>query len=1044
MEARSRSPFRAIGVFATGWLIMTALAPLQAASGAPPAGTSDRIQPRLLRLLDEYERNGDTGLRRAAAAQRIQLRESAQGALIPVILELRPGLSTRDLDRQRIEAVGGHVDAVSDSFVRVLVRPSDARSLAELPEVQVVRSPAIAKALGSGFGQIVSDGVTLTGAALLQQSGITGTGVKVAVVDLGFQGLSKVIAAGELPASTVSMDFTNTGIETTTQHGVAVAEELMDMAPGVQLYCLKVGDEVDVQNAATYLRTNSIRIANHSVGWVVESYYDDTGLINGIINSSHDTDGVFWSVAAGNAAKRHWRGTWSDPDKDGRLNFSPTANSMGLAAPDPGSGNMVSVYLNWNQYGNSVTDLNLYVFDKMGATAGSSTNLQTGTQIPEEDVEFQYDPSRAPYRATVVYAGGSVPSTLDITLFSFDNNFAIPIAASSLTDPADAHGATAVGAIPESAYAIAKPSPEPFSSQGPTNDGRLKPDLCAPDGTMTYTYGKVDGLAVFFPDTAQWVFLDPEAGAFGTSFTAPMAAGAAALLLQQTPTLTAPQLASALGGLALPISAKTPNPLCGSGRLLASGTTIPKLSTAMVLGNLSTSFNYGGSGFLPVYGDWDGDGVATVGVFDPSSATWYLRNEAGGGNPDLTFQFGPPGALPVVGDWDGNGTTTVGVFVPGSAQWYLRNSNAPGGPDVSFQYGFPGALPVAGDWTGNHTETPGLYYPPTGLWLLRSTPGGGPPTFDFSFGYAGTQPLAGDWSGSGMDGIGIFAPSTGWNLQFTPSASTGLPDEVVPAVGFKGGLAVSVPTSSPDLPDTPTNVLPPLSGDQVGLFDPQSGTWILQYGNAPTSPFAIFGYGAAGFVPVFGDWDGDGVATLGAFVPSTATWYLRNTPGPGPAELVFQFGPAGSLPVVGDWDGNGTTTVGVFVPGSAHWYLRNSNSSGAPDFSFGYGFAGVMPVAGHWNGGKVDTVGIYYPPTGQWFLRNSPGPGAPGIVFSYGYAGTQPLVGDWNGVGSDGIGIYDPSSGTFLLRNSASAGGPDLTVSIGGGLNAPIGLVWHP
>jgi hypothetical protein len=66
------------------------------------------------------------------------------------------------------------------------------------------------------------------------------------VVDAGFKRLAETIAANELPANTVSVDFTGLGVESTTQHGVAVAEEVVDMAPGVQLYCLKVGDEADL------------------------------------------------------------------------------------------------------------------------------------------------------------------------------------------------------------------------------------------------------------------------------------------------------------------------------------------------------------------------------------------------------------------------------------------------------------------------------------------------------------------------------------------------------------------------------------------------------------------------------------------------------------------------------------------------------------------------------------------------------------------------------------------------------------------------------
>src|SRR5215831_8234820 len=170
----------------------------------------------------------------------------------------------------------------------------------------------------------------------------------------------------------------------------------MDMAPGAQLYCLKVSDETDLENAAAYLRTNGIRIANMSLSFWGESYYDDTGPINTVINSSHDTDGVFWSVAAGNYAKSHWRGAWSDPDGDNRLNFSPTANAITLKSFAASDGRTVGVFLNWNQYGNSVTDLDLYVLDKSGNTVASSTNPQNGPQEPLEELSFQYDSSKAP------------------------------------------------------------------------------------------------------------------------------------------------------------------------------------------------------------------------------------------------------------------------------------------------------------------------------------------------------------------------------------------------------------------------------------------------------------------------------------------------------------------------------------------------------------------------------------------------------------------------------------------------------------------------
>jgi hypothetical protein len=52
--------------------------------------------------------------------------------------------------------------------------------------------------------------------------------------------------------------------------------------------------------------------------------------------------------------------------------------------------------------------------------------------------------------------------------------------------------------------------------------------------------------------------------------------------------------------------------------------------------------------------------VATVGAFDPATGTFYLRAEAGPGAPDAgVFRYGLPGWLPVAGDWNGDGTTTV-------------------------------------------------------------------------------------------------------------------------------------------------------------------------------------------------------------------------------------------------------------------------------------------------------------------------------------------------------------------------------------------------
>ena len=73
-------------------------------------------------------------------------------------------------------------------------------------------------------------------------------------------------------------------------------------------------------------------------------------------------------------------------------------------------------------------------------------------------------------------------------------------------------------------------------------------------------------------------------------------------------------------------------------------------------------FNLGNPGDIAIAGDWNGDGIVTLGVFRPSNGTVYLRNSNSTGFADDAFVFGNPGDLPVAGDWDGDGVATVGVF----------------------------------------------------------------------------------------------------------------------------------------------------------------------------------------------------------------------------------------------------------------------------------------------------------------------------------------------------------------------------------------------
>jgi hypothetical protein len=184
------------------------------------------------------------------------------------------------------------------------------------------------------------------------------------------------------------------------------------------------------------------------------------------------------------------------------------------------------------------------------------------------------------------------------------------------------------------------------------------------------------------------------------------------------------------------------------------------------------------------------------------------------------------------------------------------------------------------------------------------------------------------------------------------------------------------------------------------VFNPATATWYLKNSNTAGAPdITPFAYGGGGWIPVAGDWDGNGTTAVGVFDPSTATWYIKNSNSAGAPDVTpFRYGGAGWIPLVGDWDGDGRDGIGVFDPRTATFYLKNSVSAGAPDFTpFAYGASGWVPVAGDWDGDGKDSVGVFDPGFATWYLKNVPTSGPPDIApFAYGGRNWRPVPGRWN------------------------------------------------
>ena len=226
------------------------------------------------------------------------------------------------------------------------------------------------------------------------------------------------------------------------------------------------------------------------------------------------------------------------------------------------------------------------------------------------------------------------------------------------------------------------------------------------------------------------------------------------------------------------------------------------------------------------------------------------------------------------------------------------------------------------------------------------------------------------------------------------------------------------------------------TGTKIGVY--KDGMWYLDNDGSGTwnGGDRANTFGALGWTPVLGDWNGDATGTkIGIY--KDGVWYLDND-GSGTwngGDRANMFGAPGWTPVVGDWNGDATgTKIGIYKDGV--WYLDNDGSGtwNGGDRANTFGALGWTPVLGNWNGDATGTkIGIYK--DGVWYLDND-GSGtwnAGDRANIFGASGWTPVVGDWNpDVKGTKIGIY--KDGAWYLDwngNGAWDSGTDKTYMFG-------------
>jgi len=495
------------------------------------ADVAGRLRGGLLPLVDRHERMGAEAAASFAASRMMTVRDDRVTVIVVPVNAL-----LTDAAAQLIARVGGQAIRSGEGYVEAEVPIGSLADLARRHDlIDHIRAPIRARPCAP----IISEGVEKTGAGRWHQSGWTGAGVKVAVIDVGFIGLAQATAQNELPGDAIARDFTGEGLEATTEHGVGVAEIVHDIAPDAQLYLLKVAFETHLQSAVSYCKSNGIDIINFSAGFDGFNFYDGvaySSMVPSPITIANDAaaNGILWVNAAGNERRNHALIQWRDDIVEGVQDWAPDMNVNQIGWHDPGD--IIAVFLTWNAWPTTNQDFDLYLLwspDEHSGwqLAGGSEFPQSGSEPPLEWIGGEVSPGWSGYYGFAIekYAATTTPTFVVRTYFAppqfYSYNNAVTPAPGSLTCPADAASVLTAGAIDEDVYATGPT--EPYSSLGPnlgSYTGKpvvMKPDVCGADDTASWTYGT---------------------GFTGTSAASPHTAGLAALVLSRFPEYTAAQV----------------------------------------------------------------------------------------------------------------------------------------------------------------------------------------------------------------------------------------------------------------------------------------------------------------------------------------------------------------------------------------------------------------------------------------------------------------------------------------------------------------------
>lgn len=406
-------------------------------------------------------------------------------------------------------------------------------------------------------------------AVLVRSStGFDGSGVRIGVLSSGVNSLVAEQAAGRLP-STLNIIPGKAG---NGDEGTAILEILYTLAPGATLYfATATGGQATMANNIQALADAGCNIILDDWTYFAEGVFQDD-IIARKVNTLAAAGILYFSDAqnSGSVLKGN-SGTWEGDFLDSGQTVAALAGAVhnfgssasvtpydALTAASPPSFNG-AYELKWSDpLGGSSNDYDLFILDAgLTTVLGSSTNIQSGSQNPEEHVNASSGIPAGSRIIIVKHPSAAVRAmhldtergvlAIGTTGATFGHNAASGAFTMAAVDVQRANGGAFVGGASNYSYFYNSDGPRrmfyeangtavtPGNLLFATNGGTVldKPDFTAADCVNT----GVSGYTIFC----------------GTSAAAPHAGAIAALVLQASPSIPVSQVRTAFTSAALDI-----------------------------------------------------------------------------------------------------------------------------------------------------------------------------------------------------------------------------------------------------------------------------------------------------------------------------------------------------------------------------------------------------------------------------------------------------------------------------------------------------------